>query len=191
MGASTPAEFFGDDPVGIETFERVYAALVQTHPDVTVRVSKSQIAFRRRRGFAYLWVPGHYLRHPGAPVVLSLALRHRIPSDRFKEVVHPRLWMHHLEVRRPDQVDVEVLGWLELAAQDAGEAAYDSAMSEETPLPNIGAPATRALTGAGYRSLQDLDGVSRGSLLALHGVGPRAIRILEEAMGQRALSLSE
>ena len=27
-----------------------------------VRTSKSQIAFRRKRGFAYLWLPGQYLK---------------------------------------------------------------------------------------------------------------------------------
>ena len=69
--------------------------------------------------------------------------------------------------------------------------AYHSRMSEPTPLPKIGAPATRALDGAGYHSLEDLDGVSRTSLLALHGIGPRAIRILDEAMSERALSLTD
>ena len=64
-------------------------------------------------------------------------------------------------------------------------------MSDPTPLPKIGAPATRALTAAGYLSLEDLDGVSRADLLALHGVGPRAIRILDETMSTTALSLAD
>lgn len=54
----------------------------------------------------------------------------------------------------------------------------------------IGAPATRALHQAGYRRLADLDGVSRASLAALHGVGPKALRILDEALGARGLSLT-
>ena len=61
-------------------------------------------------------------------------------------------------------------------------------MSQPTPLPKIGAPATRALDAAGYDSLEDLDGVSRAALLALHGVGPRAIRILDEAMAASGLA---
>lgn len=64
-------------------------------------------------------------------------------------------------------------------------------MSEASSLPKIGAPATRALNAAGYHSIGDLDGVSRTELLALHGVGPRAIRILEETMRERALSLAD
>lgn len=119
MDASTPEEYFGDNRVGLETFERVHTALRSTHPDVTVRVSKSQVAFRRQRAFAYLWVPGHYLRRPTAAVVLSIALHHRLTSHRFKEVVNPGPWMHHLEIRSPNEVDDEVLAWLNLGADEA------------------------------------------------------------------------
>lgn len=44
----------------------------------------------------------------------------------------------------------------------------------------IGRPATGALIDAGYRSLTDLP-QRLDDLLALHGVGPRAIRLLDEA----------
>jgi hypothetical protein len=116
---TTPEEFFGTDSVGLAVFHRVRAALAASHPDVTVRVSKSQVALRRRRGFAYLWVPGQYLHRSAAPVALSIAADRRIPSGRFKEVVHPGPWMHHLEVVDPDEVDAEVVGWLRSAADDA------------------------------------------------------------------------
>lgn len=46
----------------------------------------------------------------------------------------------------------------------------------------IGRPATRALTGAGLTSLSDVARLSDKELLALHGVGPRAVRILREAL---------
>jgi hypothetical protein len=53
----------------------------------------------------------------------------------------------------------------------------------------IGAPATRALTAAGYTELRQLSGVSRGELQRLHGVGPKALRILQEELETRGLSL--
>jgi hypothetical protein len=118
----TPETFFGGNGVGLATFRRVAAALASAHPDVTVRVSKSQIAFRRRRGFAYLWVPGRYLRGSPAPVVLSIASRNRLASERFKEVVHPGPWMHHLEVSDESDIDDEVTAWLEQAAEEAGSS---------------------------------------------------------------------
>jgi len=44
----------------------------------------------------------------------------------------------------------------------------------------IGRPATGALIDAGYRTLSDLPS-DLESLLALHGVGPSAVRRLREA----------
>jgi hypothetical protein len=46
----------------------------------------------------------------------------------------------------------------------------------------IGRPATGALVDAGYRSLADLP-EDLASLADLHGVGPKAIRLLGEARG--------
>ena len=84
------------------------------------RVSKSQVAFRRRRGFAYLWVPGQYVMSD-VPVVVSLALAAPIRSPRFKEIVQAPggSWMHHLEVRRVAEVDAEVRGWIARAYEEA------------------------------------------------------------------------
>ena len=107
-------------PVAMQTYDRVHALLVGPFPDVAVRVTRSQVAFRRRRGFAFLWRPDQYLHGEHAPVVLSVALNHRLTSERFKEVVHPGPWMHHLEVRSADEVDDEVGGWLLEAAEQAG-----------------------------------------------------------------------
>jgi hypothetical protein len=115
-----PADFFTGDPVGTAVFDRV-SAILRDLGQVEVRTSKSQVAFRRRRGFAYLWTPGRYLRRPTADVVLSIALPRRDDSPRFKEVAHPspRVWMHHLELNDPDEVDDAVAGWLREAAGDA------------------------------------------------------------------------
>ncbi|WP_246017599.1 DNA-binding protein [Micromonospora pisi] len=56
-------------------------------------------------------------------------------------------------------------------------------------LPKIGAPATRALNNAGYTVLGDLAGVPRAELAKLHGMGPRALGIVQSALEQHNLSL--
>jgi DNA-directed RNA polymerase alpha subunit len=58
-------------------------------------------------------------------------------------------------------------------------------------LPKIGAPATRALEAAGYTHLTELAQVSESELLSLHGVGPKAIRLIRAALAERGLSLRE
>jgi 3-deoxy-D-arabino-heptulosonate 7-phosphate (DAHP) synthase len=56
-------------------------------------------------------------------------------------------------------------------------------------LPKIGAPATRALNAAGYTALRQLAGVPRADLAALHGMGPKALGIIEAALAEHGLGL--
>jgi hypothetical protein len=62
--------------------------------------------------------------------------------------------------------------------------------SAQDSLPaSIGAPATRALTAAGYTELGQLAGVPAAELGKLHGVGPKALRLLDEALRRHGMSL--
>jgi hypothetical protein len=60
---------------------------------------------------------------------------------------------------------------------------------ERGDLPRIGAPATRALAAAGYTELGQLAGVPEADLARLHGMGPRALRLIREGLEERGLSL--
>lgn len=59
----------------------------------------------------------------------------------------------------------------------------------DVDLPKIGAPATRALASNGITRLDEVAEHSKAELLALHGVGPRAVRILEAALAARGQSM--
>ena len=120
MDAMTPEDFFAGRPLAFAVFRKVAASL-RDLGRVEVRVTKSQVAFRRDRGFAYLWLPDRYLSSPRAEVVLSVALGREDTSSRWKEVSHPtaRHWMHHLEVNGADEIDEEVVAWLREAAARA------------------------------------------------------------------------
>lgn len=105
---TTVAEFFDRSPAGLE----IYSAVAESFPvddPPQVRVSKSQIAFRDRRGFAYLWRPDRYLRSD-VPAVLSLALPERADAPRVKEAtaIAGGKWMHHIEIHGPAEIDAEV-----------------------------------------------------------------------------------
>lgn len=116
----TPDEFFAGKPLPFALFQAVAQAIGDLG-QATARVTKSQIAFRRRRGFAWVWMPDRYLRGHTAPLVLSIALLRRDKSPRWKEVVEPapgRL-MHHLELYDPAEVDGEVAAWLREAWDQA------------------------------------------------------------------------
>lgn len=102
---------------GYESARPLYEAvrrIIDGHEAVEQHISKSQIVFRRRIGFAWVWIPGRYLREPVAPLVLSVALRRRDSSQRWKEIVEPKpgRFMHHLELRSVVDVDAEVRDWI-------------------------------------------------------------------------------
>jgi hypothetical protein len=56
---------------------------------------------------------------------------------------------------------------------------------EGTPLPRVGAAATRALRDRGIWTLEQVRELREAELLAIHGVGPVAVRLLREALAER------
>lgn len=64
------------------------------------------------------------------------------------------------------------------------------AFSAEFPR-SMGRPANSALVANGITTLAAVAKMTEKELLALHGVGPRAVRILREELAKRGLSLAE
>lgn len=61
----------------------------------------------------------------------------------------------------------------------------------ESDLPTgLSKPAQRALAGAGYSRLEQLTHVSEKEILALHGMGPKGIRQLREALAEKGWSFA-
>lgn len=59
----------------------------------------------------------------------------------------------------------------------------------EDPLPMIGGPATRALAGIGVTTLRQVAEHTERELVALHGFGPKALRIVREALAEAGMTL--
>lgn len=123
---STPEELFAGHPLPLAVVDWV-TSRVESLGDTTRRTSRSQVGFSHGRGFAYVWRPGQYLGNPDAEAVLTLVLGRADPSPRWKSVVHPSPahWTHHLEVSGVEDLDDEVVHWLEEAwahAADGGSA---------------------------------------------------------------------
>jgi hypothetical protein len=106
-------EFFAGRDESRQIFEAVRSA-IESLGLAELRTGKSQISFRRRRAFAWIWIPGRYIRGKTAPLVLTLSFGHRDASPRWKEVVEPApgRFTHHLELHSVLDVDDEVRGWL-------------------------------------------------------------------------------
>lgn len=62
----------------------------------------------------------------------------------------------------------------------------------ESDLPRgIGRPATRALAAAGYSRLEQFTAVDEAEVLKLHGMGPKALGIIREALAARGQSFAD
>ena len=115
-----PEEFFAGHEVSKKLYEAIAREISAIGP-FNMRVTKSQIAFRRQRNLAVVWIPGQYLKGRVAPLVLTLSFRHRIDSPRWKEIVQPSpgSFTHHLELHHLADIDEQVRTWLRAAWEDA------------------------------------------------------------------------
>jgi hypothetical protein len=105
---------------GYEASRQLFDALrdtIDTIGPTELRVTRSQIAFRRRVAFAWAWLPARYLRGEVAPLVLTLSFRQRDASLRWKAIVEPApgRFTHHLELYAATDIDDEVRDWLRSA----------------------------------------------------------------------------
>lgn len=62
---------------------------------------------------------------------------------------------------------------------------------QESDFPKLSQPAQRALAGAGIRKLQDLTRFSEAEIKRLHGMGPKALGQLRQALADRSLSFAD
>ena len=116
----TLEEFFKGQDESRQIFEALHRAIESIGP-TELRISKSQISFRRRKAFAWAWMPSQYLKGQVAPLVLTLSFPSRSESSRWKEIVEPKegYFTHHLELHSPEDVDDEVRSWLRDAWMEA------------------------------------------------------------------------
>ncbi len=113
-------DFFSGRELSRRIFEALRSAVESVGP-VEMRVTRSQVAFRRRTGFAYAWIPAVYLHKSDVPLVLTVGLHRHDTSPRWKQVVKPvpGSYVHHLELHTEAEVDNEVRQWLKEAWETA------------------------------------------------------------------------
>lgn len=78
-----------------------------------------------------------------------------------------------------------------LGTDPAARAEADRIAAEvQAALPaGLSQPALRALAGAGIRTMRQLEKASQKELLALHGMGPKGVRIIKAALAERGKEL--
>ncbi len=88
---------------------------IRTFDGVAIAVTKTQVAFKTKRQFAWVWMPQAWLKQsPEDGIVVSFSLGHTVNDGRIKESLepYPGRFMHHVVIEHPGEFDVKVKKWL-------------------------------------------------------------------------------
>ena len=104
-------ELFADYPAALAVARAVHRHLA-TLGEVEMAAAKTQVSFRHRVRFAWVWMPKQSAGSgPDTPVV-SFGLPHRLASGRIWRAVRARgsFWTHHVLVPSAKHVDAQLKG---------------------------------------------------------------------------------
>lgn len=106
--------FFDGRSSALTAYQALFRHLENLLPDASVRVQKSQIGFYGSHLFAMVSLPR---RKSGEGIVVSFGLGHRVNSPRIAAATepHPNRWTHHVPLSGQQEIDGELLSWLQEA----------------------------------------------------------------------------
>ena len=116
--------YFEGRPMELALYEKLFHRLEVLCPECRVKVQKTQISFYCEHLFAAVSLP--LRRRRGWPehcLVVTVGLGYPLDSPRVAEQVepYPNRWTNHILVAREDEIDGELLAWLEQARLFARE----------------------------------------------------------------------
>ena len=110
--------FFERWPEMLPVYSALKNALMAAYADMTVKVSKTQISFRSRYVFAMASLPWRRVKGwPRTYLLVSFGLAYQKESPRIAQSVeaYPGRWTHHVLVQDVNEIDNELLSWIEEA----------------------------------------------------------------------------
>lgn len=117
------AGFFGSKTAALGLYEIFAEKLYERFPDIGRKVQKTQITFTCPKVFACISMAKvrKAKERPKEYVVVTFGLGAQVQSDRIDVATepYPGRWTHHVLVAQPEEIDDELLDWV--------QAAYDFA----------------------------------------------------------------
>ncbi len=107
--------FFNSHPQLLPLYDLLRQELGRRYPDMTVKVSKTQISFRSKHIFAMASLPTRRFKgFPREYLLLSLGMPQRLDSPRAaaQSEPYPGRWTCHVPVCSRPEIDGELLGWI-------------------------------------------------------------------------------
>ena len=112
--------FFREHMDALPIYERLEERIQTKIPDVKIKVAKTQITFAKRYGFAFVsFNPCRRAKdRPAVWMTVTFGLGYRKESPRIDVATeaYPGRWTHHVMVGSAEEIDEELLGWIQEAA---------------------------------------------------------------------------
>lgn len=112
--------FFSGHERAIPIYETLEGRILAAIPDAAIKVSKTQISFSHKRGFAFVsFNPCRRAKErPEIWMTVSFGLGYQKRSPRIDAATepYPNRWTHHVTVGSVEEIDEELMGWLMEAA---------------------------------------------------------------------------
>ena len=113
--------FFNDHMAALPLYARLEGQILEQIPDVKIKVSKTQISFSNKRGFAFVsFNPCRKVKErPEVWMTVTFGLSYRKESHRIDVATepYPNRWTHHVMVDSEDEINDELMGWIREAAE--------------------------------------------------------------------------
>ena len=112
--------FWNEYPKMLPIYEALSAILAERYPDMSIKVSRTQISFYSRHMFAMASTSKKRKKDwPKEFVMLSVGLPYPLENPRVLASVepYPGRWTHHIALTAEAEIDDELLGWIDAAYQ--------------------------------------------------------------------------
>ena len=113
--------FFNDHMDALPLYERLEELVLEQISDAKIKVSKTQISFSNKRGFAFVsFNPCRKVNdRPDVWMTVTFGLSYRKDSPRIDVATepYPNRWTHHVMVGSVEEIDAELMGWIREAAE--------------------------------------------------------------------------
>lgn len=112
--------YFDKMPRMLPLYQTLRQRLDSAYPEMTVKITKTQISFRSRYVFVMASLPWRRVKGwPAEYLLVSFGLPYQKVSPRIAQSVeaYPNRWTHHVIVERAEEIDAELLGWIGEAYQ--------------------------------------------------------------------------
>ena len=113
--------FFNDHMDALPLYERLEELILEQISDAKIKVSKTQISFSDKRGFAFVSSNPCRKVNDRADVwmTVTFGLSYRKDSPRIDVATepYPNRWTHHVMVGSEEEIDAHLMGWIREAAE--------------------------------------------------------------------------